>query len=72
MCIRDRIQAFSPTCTIKKRIRKIPVSAITHFFPTEDVKSSDHFISKLLERVIKISAKILPGGQKAAKDFQPT
>jgi hypothetical protein len=29
--------AFSPACTIKKRIKKIPVNPITNFFPTEDV-----------------------------------
>jgi hypothetical protein len=29
--------AFSPACTIKKRIKKIPVNPITNFFPTEEV-----------------------------------
>jgi len=38
------MQEFSPTCTIKKEIRNKPVSAITIFLPTADVKKKDHFI----------------------------
>src|SRR5579885_1175229 len=34
-----QIQAFKPTCTIKKRMRKIPVKAITNFLPIEEVKT---------------------------------
>jgi hypothetical protein len=29
--------AFNPACTIKKRIRKIPVKPMINFFPTEEV-----------------------------------
>jgi hypothetical protein len=29
----------------KKEIRNKPVKAITSFFPTDEVKNSDHFIS---------------------------
>jgi hypothetical protein len=32
-----KMVAFSPACTIKKRIKKIPVNPITNFFPTEEV-----------------------------------
>ena len=31
--------AFIPQCTIKKVIRKIPVSPIVNFLPIEEVKS---------------------------------
>jgi hypothetical protein len=57
-----QIQAFTPACTIKKSIRNNPVSAITHFLPTEEVKNSDHFIFVNL-REDPVSAKVLTEGQ---------
>jgi hypothetical protein len=42
------MQALIPTCTTKKRMREIPVRPMTNFLPTEEVKSSDHFIVYLL------------------------
>ena len=38
------MQAFKPTCTIKKSINEIPVNAMMNFLPMEEVKKSDHFI----------------------------
>src|SRR5689334_14113509 len=49
------IQALMPTCTTRKLIRNNPESAITSFLPTEEVKNSDHFISKILRSYLSIS-----------------
>src|ERR1043165_3103980 len=40
------MQAFTVTCTIKNKIRDKPVTAITNFLPTDEVKNSDHFINQ--------------------------
>jgi hypothetical protein len=39
-----KMQELRPTCTIRKEIRNKPVSAITIFLPTAEVKNCDHFI----------------------------
>ena len=51
------MQELSPTCTIKNVIRNKPVSAITIFLPTAEVKKKDHFIF-VEEEVEKINIKI--------------
>ena len=38
------MQALTPACTTRKEIRNNPVKPITNFFPTADVKNSDHFM----------------------------
>ena len=38
------MQELSPTWTIKNVIKNKPVSAITIFLPTAEVKKKDHFI----------------------------
>jgi hypothetical protein len=54
-----KIVEFKPTCTIKKEIRKNPVSAITIFLPTAEVKKKDHFIFEK-GGFEKFSAKVSP------------
>jgi hypothetical protein len=41
-----QIQALMPACTIRKRIRKIPVRPMMNFLPTEELKKAAHFIRK--------------------------
>ena len=38
------MQELNPTWTIKNVIKNKPVSAITTFLPTAEVKKKDHFI----------------------------
>src|SRR6516225_1946633 len=42
-----QMQAFIPTWTTRKVIRKIPVSDMINFLPIDEVKNSDHFIVAL-------------------------
>jgi len=41
-----QIRAFTETCTIKNKTRKIPLAAIVIFCPTEEVKACFHVIYK--------------------------
>ena len=61
-----KIQEFKPTCIIKKDMRNKPVSAITIFLPTAEVKKCDHFINKT-KGVEKFDAKVSPDCQKIKK-----
>src|SRR6185369_755245 len=61
------IHAFTVTCTIKNKIRDNPVTAITNFFPTDEVKNSDHFIN---QAELKIMQRITFGAAKIASERQ--
>src|SRR5687768_5825893 len=80
------IQELMPTCTTRKDIRNNPVKPITNFFPTADVKNSDHFIwlvfiwafghlfalSSIGRSKVaeQVFAKIVWGGQRMIKKFK--
>jgi hypothetical protein len=52
----------------KKEIRNKPVKAITSFFPTDEVKNSDHFISN--KRGEQFAAKIVSADQTMTKTLK--
>jgi hypothetical protein len=51
-----KIQEFTPACTIKKVIKKRPVSPISNFFPIEEAKRDFQVILK--ELVLTDGAKV--------------
>src|SRR5436190_23372889 len=65
-----KTQALMPTWTTRKLIRNKPESAITSFLPTEEVKNSDHFISKILRNYLSNLLLWSFRGAKVARDRQ--
>jgi hypothetical protein len=50
-------------------MRNKPVNAITSFFPTDEVKNSDHFIRRLWDGDL-IFANLLPDDERMTKKFR--